>query len=128
MPPSKRPASSSSTKSLKQGSLFSFFSKKPADSPSASAAGPVATEFQGQASHPLLPPLLASAPSSAAASSAPNLKAPWQQVTIGSRVEVYWPDDKAYYAASVTGQQRIGKSVFTLSYDDGEVERVDLST
>jgi DNA mismatch repair protein MSH6 len=119
MPPSKRPDSSSSTKNLKQGSLFSFFSKKPANYP----AAPVATQFQSQSQLPSVVCV-----PSAAAASASNLKAPWQQVSIGSRVEVYWPDDKTYYAASVTGQQHIGKSVFTLAYDDGEVERVDLST
>jgi hypothetical protein len=108
---------------LKQGSLFSFFSKKPANSPA--AAAPLATQFQSQSQSP---PAVSAPPASAAAASAPNPKAPWQQVSIGSRVEVYWPDDKTYYAASVTGQRHFGKSVFTLSYDDGEVERVDMST
>ena len=49
-------------------------------------------------------------------------------MTVGSKLEVYWPDDKAYYKATVTGQRNSGKPVFTLSYEDGEVERVDLST
>ena len=107
---------------MKQGSLFSFFSKKPAN-PAASVA--VATQSHSQSQSQSQP--VASAPSTTAAS-APDHKALWQQVSIGSRVEVYWPDDKTYYPASVTGQRNVGKSVFTLSYDDGEVERVDLST
>ena len=109
---------------MKQGSLFSFFSKKPAN-PAAAATTPIATQSQTQSQSKSQP--VASAPSPTA-NSAPDPKALWQQVSIGSRVEVYWPDDKTYYPASVTGQHSVGKSVFTLSYDDGEVERVDLST
>ena len=112
MSSSKRPGSSSSAakKGLKQGNLFSFFTKKPpAASPSASASAPTN----------------APAPSNAAPDCA---KAElWQQVSVGQRIEVYWPNDKTYYPCTITGQ-RSGRGVFFLTYDDGEEERVDLST
>lgn len=111
MAPSSQSGSSSGAKKQKQGNLFSFFSKKPAAKPKTAAARKNDE-----------PP--ASKPSASAASAA--AKELWHQVTLGTRVEVYWPDDKRYYAATVTGQRNAGKSVFTLEYDDGEVERADL--
>jgi len=117
MAPSSQPGSSGSKK-LKQGNLFSFFSKKP--SPKAAAAS-----SQTNADAPSKP----AASAAAAASAKPSAKKElWQQVELGMRVEVYWPQDKTYYAATVTGRSNANKSVFSLSYDDGEVERVDLST
>ena len=114
MAPSSRPETTSSGKKLKQGNLFSFFSKKP----------PPSKAQTKKANSPATKPAAASA-----AASEPAANQLWQQVTLGTRVEVYWPDDKRYYPATVTAQRNAdSKSVFTLSYDDGEVERVDLAT
>ena len=117
MAPSSRLGSSSGTKKMKQINLFTFFSKSRASAVAAKA--PDAPTQSPTSDAPTKP---------AAAASAPSKPQLWQQVSIGTRIEVFWPDDNTYYAATVTGQRYAGKSVFTLSYDDGEVERVDLST
>ena len=41
---------------------------------------------------------------------------------------MYWPDDDKYYKATVTARKNKDTTIFTLTYDDGEVERVDLKT
>ncbi|KAL7541323.1 hypothetical protein ACHAWF_006908 [Thalassiosira exigua] len=61
---------------------------------------------------------------SAASSSASSSPAP--DLAVGTRVEVYWPDDDVYYPGSVTA--RPGGSHHEILYDDGESEVVDLST
>ncbi|CAJ1954779.1 unnamed protein product [Cylindrotheca closterium] len=50
----------------------------------------------------------------------------WQQVQVGHTLLVFWPNDKQYYKAVVKSCH--GKSRFTLEYEDGEVEQLDLST
>ena len=40
---------------------------------------------------------------------------------------MYWKDDDKFYPAKVTGQNRKSKSMFTLAYEDGEVETLDLA-
>jgi len=48
-------------------------------------------------------------------------------IKVGTRLSVFWPDDKEYYPAKVTSIKRDSESIVTtLFYDDGEVETVDL--
>jgi hypothetical protein len=51
-------------------------------------------------------------------------------LTTGTRVEVYWPDDDAYYADTVTKvRQRQHQTTYYLEYEeDGQCEWIDLST
>eukprot|EP00980_Cylindrotheca_fusiformis_P003903 scaffold867_cov112-Cylindrotheca_fusiformis.AAC.1 len=46
------------------------------------------------------------------------------QLSVGSRIEVYWPDDKTYYKADVTSYD--GGSEVEIVYDDGVKEQLDL--
>jgi len=48
------------------------------------------------------------------------------QVTLGTRLSIYWPDDDAYYPGTVTGKSTSG--LVQISYDDGNVEELDLAT
>jgi DNA mismatch repair protein MSH6 len=131
---------------LKQGTLFSFFSKKPvpssttaastssapptgSSSSSSSVAGatkrnpasisPPSTEKSGKST--------SSAPSSAATNNSTN-NTLWKQVKVGDEISVYWPDDDQYYDAVVERQKSGSDSNFYIRYDDGEQEWVDLST
>jgi DNA mismatch repair protein MSH6 len=110
---SKRPAGalgSDKKKQLKQGNLFSFFTKKGKGSP---------------------PPVCSSQCSLVAAPAVKNkpknetLNSDWDKIEIGSRVAVYWPDDDTFYNATVTKVQS-DRSKFYLEYDDGQCEFVDL--
>jgi hypothetical protein len=47
-------------------------------------------------------------------------------VTVGSRVSVWWPDDRRHYKGIVT-KERQGKNPFFLEYDDGEKEWINFS-
>ena len=138
---------------MKQGSLFSFFSKKPAVTVSPTTAAltttanansletgspqsvptsfkpatpytpPVATTRTTASTTPVSPPSTNEKNSSSAESSAN-----WQHVTNGTHLLVYWPEDDKYYKATATTTKGKNSSIFTLTYDDGEVERVDLKT
>ena len=123
-----------SSKSLKQGTLFSFFSKKPES----------ASKPQVQTSHPTATAEIISTPVSSKASSVTpstgasnNISASknvlisraWEKVTVGMRIAVYWKDDGKYYEAKVSGQKNKNlKSEFSLVYDNGDTERIDLAT
>jgi hypothetical protein len=48
------------------------------------------------------------------------------QVEVGSRVAVFWPDDRRYYKGTVT-RQRNKKNPLYVEYDDGEKEWIDFS-
>lgn len=48
-----------------------------------------------------------------------------EQIEIGSRVAVLWPDDDTYYGATVI-KKRNRKEGFCLEYDDLETEWIDL--
>jgi hypothetical protein len=65
-------------------------------------------------------------PRSVASSKPVAARERWQQLDIGARVEVYCPVDSIYLAATVTGRRSPDESVFTICYDNGEVERIDL--
>ena len=43
----------------------------------------------------------------------------------GTRLSVYWPDDDQYYPGTITNITKRGR--FHISYDDGDVETVDLT-
>jgi DNA mismatch repair protein MSH6 len=130
---SKTPSASGKGKNLKQGTLFSFFSKKPG------SADPKSTKSVARTTTSDITPAAAKTssvtpPSSSAASSQPSssptceIQQPWQQVEVGMRIAVYWKDDRQYYNAKVTARKSSRKSEVTLRYDDGEVECLDLAT
>ena len=112
------PASGGGKKSLKQGNLFSFFSKKPK-----SAATSTSSE---------------TSPASIAKHAAPKKKAAAEsdsnnrldEIKVGIRLSVYWPDDGKYYDGAVTSLKKNlsnGKCPVTFQYDDGEIEKIDLA-
>lgn len=49
-----------------------------------------------------------------------------EQIEVGSRLAVLWPDDGAYYGATLV-EKRNRKECFCLEYDDGDTEWTDLS-
>lgn len=93
-------------KSLKQGTLFSFFNK-----PKAPESNNNNNEPKKVASPQKAPPPPPEHPLLA-------------KLKMGDRIEVYWRDDDEYYAATVT-QQR--KASYFLEYDDGQTEWLDLA-
>eukprot|EP00957_Ditylum_brightwellii_P012817 968763-Ditylum_brightwellii.AAC.1 len=111
------PATKSPTKSpVKQASLFSFFNKK--STPTKPSSPKPASSKPPPSSSPVK-------------KSPPKKKNAWNaklvsQVQIGTRLSVLWPDDDEYYPCKVT-EQKSGTTVFTLLYDDGEVETLDLA-
>ena len=52
------------------------------------------------------------------------------QVRVGTRVQVYWPDDDKYYPGRVTEliQTKNGPRLYKILYDDGDIETLDLSS
>jgi hypothetical protein len=50
----------------------------------------------------------------------------YEQIEIGSRLAIHWPDDGTYYGATVI-KKRNQEERFCLEYDDGDVEWTDLS-
>ena len=133
--------------SLKQGNLFSFFSKKPVTNntskkPASTAAStakaastsnksksPLAskTTAVSQTSTPPPSPPLSTKSSSSKSSSNLSKNPDWKQVTLGTKISVYWPDDEQFYEAQVQ-KQRGSSSTFYLKYDDDEEEWIDIST
>ena len=126
-------------KTLKQGNLFSFFSKKPA---STNKKPPTAAIAKSLSATTKDAPALSS--SSAAAAKPVNVSQSqstdtskdtsgstndlWKSITPGCRVSVYWKEDDEYYNATVIKQQGgSSSSRFQLKYDDGETENVDMS-
>ena len=47
-------------------------------------------------------------------------------LTVGSRVEIYWHLDKMYYPATIIARDNRSENVFTIKYDDGVAESIDL--
>jgi hypothetical protein len=94
-PSLKRPSSSAASgtadggqnKKLKQVNLFSFFGKKPAAS---NKSAPSSSQQAAQQS--------AAVPPAAVLKKNPLL----EQVTIGTRIEVFWEDDDEWYGGKVT--------------------------
>mmetsp|Transcript_16905 Transcript_16905/g.36475 ORF Transcript_16905/g.36475 Transcript_16905/m.36475 type:complete len:705 (+) Transcript_16905:176-2290(+) len=56
------------------------------------------------------------------------------KITVGTKLAVYWQDDDAYYPGVVAAHRpydsddRLGHDVYTIEYDDGEVEMLELAT
>ena len=52
------------------------------------------------------------------------------KITVGTKLSVYWPDDNAYYPCETKDHCPTPASdhVYTLRYEDGETETVDLAT
>jgi DNA mismatch repair protein MSH6 len=125
----------------KQKNLFSFFSKKTASSspPSAGAAASTtasaASLSNNNSSAAVSKPYTTTASSNNTISSASAVrqhKRQLSQLTIGTKLAIYWPDDDEYYPCTIRIQRKNHPPshpgyVFELHYDDGEVETVDLS-
>ena len=171
-PPAKK------AKSLKQGSLFSFFSKSVASTKNAPVAK--AKPAGNNASTPITKTnatsassnkkkssndnnnqtpnaataVLESTPSTPKASKAKE-EAPaplsleaakekhapkwskntlWRKLKVGSRVGIFWKDDKCYYPCTIEKRAEANKdngfepSRFFVRYDDGESEWTDMAT
>ena len=143
----------SASSAMKQGSLFSFFSKKPTVivSPTTAASmasdnansivtgSPQPAEKSSKLAIASTPPaaktrttaktITVSPPSTNKKDSAlAESSTDWQLVKSGTHLLVYWPEDDKYYKATATTTKGKNNSIFTLTYDDGEVERVDLKT
>lgn len=111
-----------STTAKKQGTLFSFFSKK---KPSENA--PKATEKVSKASSESVKQSSPVASSNTVSNPQSELL---KNVVVGCTLSIYWPNDDEYYTAKVTAKKTSANSnsnVFTLLYDDGEVETLDLT-
>jgi DNA mismatch repair protein MSH6 len=132
-PKSSPPKTPVNGKNLKQGTLFSFFNKKPekslATSPPVIKTSTAATRVSCKTSF-VTPsnddsdPLPSSL--NKARSSNPQT---WEKISIGMRIAVYWKEDGKYYEAKVTGRKNNNlKSEFSLEYDNGETEYIDLAT
>lgn len=96
-PHSKHPRSTTMAPK-KQGTLFSFFAKKAESKPPSTASAPATAKDQ-----------------------------PKPLTSVGESIQVYWPDDDAYYDAKVL-KQRGSTTTFQLKYEvDGTVEWIDLN-
>lgn len=128
MPPKKK-APAPPINGMKQGNLFSFFTKKPKEAVSSSVSSSnrdvpaSATKTASTASTSKSTPQ-----STRAAPGQPrtiNSAAKVNKVKIGMKIAVFWPDDKKYYPA-VVAKQREDRSKFYLEYEDDECEWIDL--
>eukprot|EP00934_Nitzschia_sp_Nitz4_P005614 Nitzschia sp. Nitz4//scaffold56_size114212//6007//10459//NITZ4_003930-RA/size114212-processed-gene-0.30-mRNA-1//1//CDS//3329554646//5604//frame0 len=139
----------SSNSKLKQGTLFSFFAKKTQNTktPAKSSASSTTTNNSNKVVSTIAQPASATkSPPSASSSVSPSPRGnsnksiktkgttnanQWKQVKIGDRLQVWWPGDEMYYAGTVDQQrinrQGMGTSFFSVRYDDGDVEWIDLS-
>ena len=123
---------SKKTGNLKQGNLFSFFSKKPkttttttTTTPATPASSiPKSSDTTPISQSPVSPSPL---PATDAVSKHKDSQELWKKILVGSQISVFWPDDSKYYPATVS-KQRGSSSTFFLQYQDGESEWLDLST
>lgn len=145
-----------SSPKTKQGTLFSFFSKKKpspssktnsnkvknksSDSNSNSNSDSVIAKATSKKSSIIAKsaekvPSLKSSSSSLSSSNAKRSKRDdlLASIKVGMSISVFWPADQEYYRAKVTAKKRQpggsspGSNTFTLLYDDGEVETIDLT-
>eukprot|EP00579_Thalassiosira_antarctica_P005316 CAMPEP_0201877944 /NCGR_PEP_ID=MMETSP0902-20130614/9223_1 /ASSEMBLY_ACC=CAM_ASM_000551 /TAXON_ID=420261 /ORGANISM="Thalassiosira antarctica, Strain CCMP982" /LENGTH=1501 /DNA_ID=CAMNT_0048405489 /DNA_START=26 /DNA_END=4528 /DNA_ORIENTATION=+ len=150
-------AKSNKSPPSKQKSLFSFFAKKaptpaktPATAPSASStssssgnAKPAATSNSTNATSTTNAQQQSSSSSATPTRKSTKKALPSQQakllskLTIGTKLAVFWPDDSEFYPCVIHAHRPNGQAVdagqhpghmYTLNYEDGEVETVDLST
>ena len=75
--------------------------------------------FPSQLDDPISPTTPSQNPSNIHTTSSVNEAHP------GSRISVYWPDDDKYYDGVITRMDKNG-SKCTITYDDGDIERLDL--
>jgi len=152
----KKPSPSSKSGSAKkQGTLFSFFAKKkPAKPPSSNDAAAISKNksILDQSTKSASASLTAATTSNGTTvtSASKNNKKITQstqskpssqtkqekllsQVKVGTSLSVYWPNDNKFYNAKVTskcqgeGGDDGGSNVYTLIYEDGDVETIDLT-
>jgi hypothetical protein len=130
-----RPSSSSAAATakkkggMKQGSLFSFFSKKAkADGPKSADSQPALPNAGAPPANQSAknPPLQTSAPPAKASVAPPHNQALLSQVQIGVHIDVYWSEDDTWYCAKVTKHR--AEHSYYLEYEDGQCEWIDLST
>lgn len=116
---------------MKQGTLFSFFTKKTPSksSPKVADASKSVSSTSSKASTRSTDKSSNEPLSQVSVEGAdPKLK----EIKVGTRLSVLWPDDAEYYDAKVTKINRGIKNtdsqvLYTLLYDDGEMEELDLS-
>eukprot|EP00535_Pseudo-nitzschia_heimii_P013721 CAMPEP_0197199026 /NCGR_PEP_ID=MMETSP1423-20130617/33673_1 /TAXON_ID=476441 /ORGANISM="Pseudo-nitzschia heimii, Strain UNC1101" /LENGTH=1530 /DNA_ID=CAMNT_0042652877 /DNA_START=120 /DNA_END=4712 /DNA_ORIENTATION=- len=159
-PPAKK------SKSLKQGSLFSFFSKSVATSkkttkPNAAINNPSIKDKRAagrslnnnkklDSNAPKTPSKIEPAEAASTQKEATNANTDstslnrksasqwskntiWRKLKLGSRVGIYWKDDRCYYPCTVEKRAEATKSNplpsrFFVRYDDGESEWTDMAT
>jgi len=139
---------STSSSSLKQGNLFSFFAKKKVPPPSAAQNAPASKAASSSAGGGPSASSAAAAPAGASGGksngtsnnevtavrntnrgsggSQKSNSTLLSKVHVGCIIAVLWPDDNEYYPARVTARGRNSDSVYTLLYEDGECETIDL--
>lgn len=132
-----------------QKNLFSFFSKKKTDSPCKSAGkvldvggSPNSTasssgsnNASSQGSTKLTSPNnnesdnVSKSKSRAKSNISQSQLRLLKRITVGTRLAVYWPDDREYYPCVTTHHRPTPESeyVYTLRYDDSEIETIDLA-
>ena len=94
-----------STMTKKQGSLFSFFAKKAPDMP----------VVKKTAAPSVLPVVKPNKPRDPPPGNVPPRQAKLlSKICVGTRVSVYWPDDKEYYAATITGREVGSETKYSL--------------
>jgi len=114
MAPSKKKAAGTKG-GMKQGTLFSFFSK--------AAKKPTAKPSAASSKKPSAPPPAAAPKKNA--TDAPNGEL-LQKVQTGGRVEVYWSDDEEWYTAVVRKRRENSSKVYLEYESDGQCEWIDL--
>ena len=116
------PAKAGKSGVLKQGNLFSFFSKKPTKDTAVVKPKAATTKTTPSPPEAKAPPQAAPAPVN------PAKKVLLQQIKLGGRLLVYWNDDKAWYPAKVLKQREATSTFYYLEYEDGQCEWIDLAT
>lgn len=112
VPPPKK------NKNLKQGSLFSFFNKKPATKTGPKATNAVAATPKG-----------ATTASKSSTNAPPPPQPDHPLVQVGNRIQVYLSEDDAWYTATVEKRRNSSSQQYYVRYvDDGQLEWLDLST
>lgn len=123
-------ASVNGKKGMKQGTLFSFFSKK--DKTTTEDAPPEPSRLSSSLDTPSEAPSTSSTSKTASSStldktSLSNSSSPSVQVKVGDMIEVYWNDDDAWYKAKVLKIKSQNPKYYIEYSIDGQSEWIDLS-
>lgn len=121
---------------LKQGNLFSFFNKKPSPTKTAknlqvSNTNTALASSKEKATVTSPSTLLKSKSLQVNKANSIKERCLAEDLKIGCRLSVFWPDDKEYYKCVITGGgdgSTANRTTFRLLYDDEEKETVDLRT